>query len=239
MKWLERLQKAPWYVRGGVYLASFLLVCGVSAAITFSVFIKIIKVEVPNVEGRNLGQAMELLENVGLKLRVDHEVHDINVPAGYVIEQEVTAGSRVKGESEVGIVLSTGAEVKLIPSVTGLSLEDALAVFREEGLVFSTVIEVHSEEVPEGQVIAQRPAPEEWTGETITLIASAGPHDIIYYAPSFRGMSRDDALLLAAELELEARVRETGGGEYVTFQRPEPGTELKAGSPIYLELGGF
>jgi beta-lactam-binding protein with PASTA domain len=105
--------------------------------------------------------------------------------------------------------------------------------------VFSKVIEVHSEEVPEGQVIAQRPAPEEWTGETITLIASAGPHDIIYYAPSFRGMSRDDALLLAAELGLESRVRETGGGEYVTFQRPEPGTELKAGSAVYLELGGF
>ena len=128
MRWLERLRESPWYVRGGVYLASFLLVCGVSAAITFSVFIKIVKVEVPNVEGRSLGQAMELLENVGLKLRVDHEVHDINVPAGHVIEQEVTAGSRVQGQAEVGIVLSTGAEVKLIPSVTGLGLKDALVM---------------------------------------------------------------------------------------------------------------
>jgi serine/threonine-protein kinase len=239
MKWLEWIREAPWYVRGAVYLVSFLLVCGLSAAITFSVFIKIIKVEVPNVEGRSLGQAMELLENVGLELRLDHEVHDINVPAGHVIEQEVAAGSRAKGESEIGVVLSTGPEVKLIPSVTGLSLEDAMGVLQEEGLVFSKVIEVHSEEVPEGRVIAQRPGPDEWTGETITLIASSGPRDIIYYAPSFRGMSRDDALLLAGELGLEVRVRETGGDEYVTFQRPEPGTELKTGSTINLELGGF
>ncbi len=238
MSWYARARLLPWYYRMPLYALAFASVAALSASVTFLVMSRHVRVQVPDLKGRSLPDAARLLNNVGLSVKVAAEVTDLYVPSGYVIEQGTEAGSQVKGQSEIIVVLSKGPEVRLIPDVTGISLAEAERILTEEGLVIERTIRVHSGSVKRDRVIAQRPAPEEWTGETITLVASAGARDIIYYSPSFKGMMREDAALLASGLGLKVVFKGKADAEAIVGQRPVPGSEIKIGSTVYLTVGG-
>jgi beta-lactam-binding protein with PASTA domain len=124
----------------------------------------------------------------------------------------------------------------------GYRLEEATALFSEKGIAVSKVITVHSATAAKDTVIAQRPAPEEWTGEALTLVVSAGGYDVTYFCPAFTGMLKDEAVALAAELGLAVKFDKGGDlpGDLfsVTGQRPPPGEEMKAGDTVYLTAGG-
>lgn len=238
MNWHARAPLWPWYYKMPAYALAFASVAALSALVTFLVMSRHVTVQVPDIKGRSLPDAARLLNNVGLSIKVAAEVTDRYVPSGHVIVQGTEAGSRVKGRPEVIVLLSKGPEVRLIPDVTGVSLAEAERILTEEGLVIDRTIRVHSESVKRDRVIAQRPAPEEWTGETITLVASAGARDIIYYSPSFKGMLREDAALLASGLGLKVVFTGKADAETIVGQRPDPGSEIKTGSTVYLAVGG-
>lgn len=220
------------------YVSVFALVCVVSGYVAFKILSSGLPVEVPAVTDRTVPEAREALEKLGLTLFVQSEEHDRSVPEGRIISQDIPAGSSVRGKAEVSVVVSKGPQVRQIPSVIGLGLDAAKKTLLKENLQLEKSIFVHSDTVEKGKIIAQRPAPDEWTGEGITLIASAGPYDIIYYCPFFLGMYKDDALLLAAELGLNAELREAvSGARFVSEQNPEPGGQIKQGDTLYLILG--
>lgn len=226
-----------WFIRILKYIFTFLVVGSVSAYITFKVLSSGLTVEVPNIEGRSLTDARESLESKGLLLKVESETYDLGVSAGRIISQDVQPGSNVMGEVEVKVVVSKGPEVRLIPSVTGDTMENAKKLFLKEKLTVEKVIRVHSDTVAEDTIIAQKPLPEEWTGQGITLVASAGPYDVIYYSPFFQGMLKEDALLLASELGLNVELKETTGSHIVIRQKPAPGMRVKKGETVSLTLG--
>jgi serine/threonine-protein kinase len=225
-------------VRVAKYLLCFVLVSSLSGYITFKVLSSILTVEVPDVTDRSVQEAKESLESIGLTLTVGSEEFDLGVPEGHVITQDILPGSGIRGHGIVNVVVSKGPEVHLIPSMIGETLKSAKKIFRKERLALEKTIMVHSDEVRKGRIIAQRPAPEEWTGQSITLVASAGPYNVIYYCPFFQGMLKDDALMLASELDLDVKL---GGSsedaQIVVEQRPQPGAEIKMGDTLHLTLG--
>jgi len=234
---LDRGLFGEWYYRLPFYALSFLAVACLSGVVTYFVMGMFIKVEVSDLKDRSLPEAVELLDNAGLSIEVEAEVHDLHVPAGHIIEQRTPPGTLVRGHSEVAVILSKGPEVRAIPSVVGLSMDKAGKMFLADGLDIVRFVRVHSDIVKKDIIIAQRPGPEEWTGEVITLVVSAGPRDVVYYCPSFRGMQREDAFLLANELGLRAVVSVTDGDRMVVSQKPEPGSVIKMGSSVSLTLG--
>jgi serine/threonine-protein kinase len=229
-------------VRYPIYILIFIAVCSAAGYITFRVMGAGLTVTVPNVSSMSIKDAESAIENIGLSMLVKSEKYDPNVPLGHIIEQDIEPGSHIRGHAEVKVVASKGPEVRLIPSVLDESLENAKNIFMQKGIVVSKIINVHSESLEKGKVIAQRPAPEEWTGEGITLVVSAGPYDTIYYCPSFQGMLKEDALLLAAELGLNVKLKESSdadaGLKIVIKQQPPPGSEKKMGETVYLTIGG-
>lgn len=227
-----------WYHRLPFYALSFLVVSSLAGVVTYFVMGMFIRVEVPDLKERSLPEAVEILDNAGLSVKVEAEAHDLHVPAGHIMEQHTPPGTLVRGHSEVAVVLSKGPEVRTIPSVVGLNVEKAGKMFLADGLDIVRFVRVHSETVKKDIVIAQRPAAEEWTGEVITLVVSAGPRDVFYYCPSFKGMRREDAFLLSNELALKAVVSVAGGDRMVIGQHPEPGSVVKPGSTLSLTLGG-
>jgi serine/threonine-protein kinase len=231
----ENIKK--WIIIISKYVLTFLVVASISAFVTFKVLSSGLTVEVPNIEGRTLTDARESLESKGLLLKVKSETYDLGVPAGRIISQDVQPGSNVRGEVEVKVVVSKGPEVRLIPSVIGETMDNAREILMKERLTVDKIIHVHSDTISEDTIIAQKPLPEEWTGEGITLVASAGAYDIIYYSPFFQGMVKEDALLLASELGLNVKLRVTTGSDIVINQNPSPGMRIKRGETISLILG--
>ena len=227
-----------WYIRIPFKLAFFLAVCALATVVSYQFLSKGITVKVPDLKGKSLQESGMIMLEKGLTLKVDAERYDHTVPAGFILDQDMPAGSHVRGQVEVKVVLSKGPEVRLIPSAIGMAVKEARASFMEKNLVLGKEIPVHSEIVPKGTVIAQRPAPEEWSGENITLVVSDGPYDIIYYSPFFLGMNRRDALLIAAELGLNVELKDMGGSTVITRQRPEPGEEIKKGGTVRFTIGG-
>lgn len=226
------------YQRWLTYVAIAISVGLISGLVSFYVISKATKVEVPDLSGRSRTDAERMLDSLGLNLIVNEEVHDVYIPKNHIIEQDITPGTYVDNDTKVKVVVSQGPEVRLIPSFLGKKLDDAKALLAEKGLELNQIIMVHSDKVPKDVVIAQRPEPAEWTGETITLIASDGPRDVIYYCPEFTGMKKDDAMFLAHELDLVAVTVNTGDSSVITEQDPKPGTEIKAGWVVTLKLGG-
>lgn len=227
------------YQRWLTYAGIALTVALVSGLVSFYAISKVIKVEVPDLSGRSRTDAERMLDSLGLNLIINEEVHDVYVPKDHIIDQYTAPGTYVDNDTKVAVVVSQGPEVRLIPSFLGKNLDEAQKMLGDEGLELEQIIRVHSDTVPKDVVIAQRPEPEEWTGETITLIASKGPLEVIYYCPEFTGMKKDDALFLARELHLQTVFDEAdGGGSTVAEQSPKPGAEIKAGELVTLKLGG-
>lgn len=218
------------------YVAIFAALLAGSAFVTYRVMITRMTVEVPDLSGMDLTQADRALEARGLYLKVTGEENDISVPKGHIISQDIPPGTDIKGMGEIKVVVSKGPAVKKIPDVVGEGLDNALKQFTQKGLEVK-VVKVHSDTVEKGMVIAQSPAPEKWKGQSITLLASLGPYSVNYYCPSFIGLLRDDALMLARELGLNVELEAPRAEPLVVGkQKPLPGEKISQGDILYLQF---
>jgi eukaryotic-like serine/threonine-protein kinase len=146
--------------------------------------------------------AEALLEESNLQLG-DVTEESSDVEEGLVIEQNPAPEERVDIRSEVDIVLSSGPELVVVPSLFGLTEDAAIAELEEVGLEAAS--EFAPSEEPEGTVFGQDP--EEGTevepGSTVVIVISEGPAEEELTMPDVLGMDAGDA---EAELEDEGFV---------------------------------
>jgi serine/threonine-protein kinase len=109
---------------------------------------------VPNVTGMKVDAAKQAL--TAQKLTPEVQQVDSNQPAGLVLSQDPVSGTKVAGGTQVRLAVSKGPEMVTVPSLRGLSLENATQKLADAGLT-ARIIRVSSSE-PEGTVIAQDPA---------------------------------------------------------------------------------
>ncbi|MEC1535935.1 Stk1 family PASTA domain-containing Ser/Thr kinase [Bacillus sonorensis] len=134
------------------------------------------KKEVDDVVGQNIDAAKTLLEQKGFKHVTTEEVHD-DEEAGTVIEQQPSAGTEiVPGDDEVKLKVSLGPEDIALRDLKTYSKQAASGYLDDHQLVLVEK-EEHSDEVPEGQVIKQKPAAGTSVkpGDKIKVTFSLGP----------------------------------------------------------------
>jgi serine/threonine-protein kinase len=131
-------------------------------------------VAVPDLKGKGVRDANDLLRGEGLYMRVKGEDYDSLVPEGAIMRQDEPAGSKVKQGREIGVVLSKGPRVRYVPEVVGQTFEEAESLLRSRGIRIGKVLYVHSERIPKGQVVAQRPEPNERGSDSLSMIVSLG-----------------------------------------------------------------
>jgi eukaryotic-like serine/threonine-protein kinase len=147
---------------------------------------------VPNVEGDRLAAAQREAGRAGLVLVVAREAFSSDVPAGRVISQGLEAGSEAEEGDRLTVVLSQGPELVPVPSVEGVSLEEARRRIRRARFEVEVRREYH-ETIPEGDVISQSPetgSPLE-VGEPVSIVVSEGKAPV--EVPRVVGLSQDDA----------------------------------------------
>ncbi|MBI4691389.1 MAG: PASTA domain-containing protein [Nitrospirae bacterium] len=229
-KGVGNLVKIPLYIFGFVLLAL------VFAYFTFKLMSFSRTVDVPDLYGKSPIEANELLSKKGLNLKIEGEDYDSTIASGYVLRQDMPAGSRVKEQRGIKVILSKGPKVLSVPFVVGETVDKAEAILLEKGLKLDRIINVHSSSVEKDKVIAQKPDPDEKITGKITLIASSGPYAVTYYCPDFQGKTIEKSQELAEKLGLKLKI--TGSGENIISQKPGPGSMVKSGDVIELKLEG-
>lgn len=114
-------------------------------------------VTVPDVEGKPVEVAQQMLEDENLKVSVD-EVASNEVPVGEVIAQTPTAGTEVKEQRIIHLTVSKGGTVILAPDLKGLTLDQARERLSKLNLVLGTVRNGSNPNMPADVIISQTPA---------------------------------------------------------------------------------
>lgn len=218
-----------------VLLAGFF----VGAFMSYGKFWSTAEVTVPDVTGKQMTLARQILEDKKLRVNVA-ETYNADVPAGQVVSQNPTAGSKVKEQRLVTIYVSKGGEEIEMPDLTGLSKSDAEAQLKKMGLKLGSVYEKYSNEEA-GTVIKQDPkaSTKISRGQTVDITVSKGKQSHKVSVPDVTGVSLD-----AAKAALQSRGLKVGSvskqesrqaAGTVVSQSPASG-EVEEGSSISLVI---
>jgi len=222
-------------IRVPLYIFIFIILGLIFGYLTFGILSFSRTVEVPDLYGKSSVEASKLLKERGLYLNIEGEDYDSSMVPGYILKQDVPANKKVKEGRSIKIIVSKGPRVQSIPMLVNETLSNAESLLFQKGLKIAKIIRVHSDKVEKDRIIAQKPAPTEKVSDYITVLVSLGPHEVIYYCPDFKEMPVEKAKELIEKLNLKI---ETGGsGNSVKTQKPNPGSYVKTGDTIYLQLG--
>ena len=141
------------------------------------------EIAVPNVTGKQLNLAQQILESENLRVNVA-EIYNSKVPAGEVVRQDPDAGRNVKLERMVTIYVSKGGETIDMPDLVGLTKDVATKRLQKIGLQIGSVYEKESEKKA-GILVSQYPAAGTKInrGEIIDLVVSNGVTRVVANTP--------------------------------------------------------
>ena len=145
-------------------------------------------VEVPNISGKTLEEAQEILEEKKLKWRLE-PVESDETP-NTVLEQSPDAGSSVEEYSRVTIKYSKGSSGVTIPELTKFTKDDATKKLEALGLSVSSTSEEYSDTVDKGLVCGTDPVvgSSVKSGSSVKLILSKGPESDNVTMPNIVGI---------------------------------------------------
>ncbi|HMK55758.1 MAG TPA: PASTA domain-containing protein [Dissulfurispiraceae bacterium] len=161
------------FVKVPLYIGILFIVGMIAGHLTFKILSMSNTVEVPDLKGKSVAEAVNLLQRTGLHLLGAAEDYDTDVPAGAIMRQDIPATSKVKEGRGIKVVVSRGPRVQYVPDVVGMKLDEAEAVLEGRSIRISKVINVHSD-VDKNIIIAQRPESDEKGGENFRVIVSLG-----------------------------------------------------------------
>ena len=207
-------------------------------------------VTVPEVKGKQLALARQILEDNKLRVNVA-ETYDANVPAGQVVSQDPDVGKTVKSNRLVTIYVSKGGESIDMPDLAGLAKSAAIERLQKLGLNLGSVYEKESSSEP-GTVLSHDPTTGTKInrGQTVDLIVSRGePETKVEEVRVTQKVTRvpnvANASLSVAEDGIEGRGLYVGSVTYqdstqaegtVISQYPSPDTEVELGSGVDLVI---
>lgn len=171
----------------------------------------------------------------------DNQYNDLH-ERGAVVSQKPKAGTKVKENSVVRLIISNGTKVVLMPNLIGLEETQAYQELANLDLEYQKV-EIFSQQ-PAGTVVATDPGyGSEIPGSTVVKVQiSMGPENKVVQVPDLTGMDIEAARAKLRELGLEV-----GGISYVTSdkaenivvsQDPAPTSQIATGAFVNLNVSG-
>lgn len=136
--------------------------------------------EVPDVAGKTLSEATQMIEDAGFTLGSVDYVYDEKVPADSVISQTPRAGTHQEKGTKVTLTVSQGIEQVTVPDLFEKTANEVRAELQKLGLKYEAGPAEHSDTVPENRVLRQSPAADQKVnkGSTVTYYLSAGKEKV-------------------------------------------------------------
>ena len=193
------------------------------------------KVQLPSIVGMTEEDVKQTFSELNLNYKVSQEIFSEDVPAGKVLTSDPSGGAKVKVGSTVELTLSKGSDLAIIPSVVGLSVEEATTKLSEARLNIGQTLTVFSEKATAGLVAGTDPASGKTIkpNSTITLLISKGSNLVL--VPNVMAKTTKQATADLKALGLKWVIK--GKGTKVKNISPKEGTQVKRGSTITLTVG--
>lgn len=206
------------------------------AFLSFGNFWSNATVTVPNVVGKQVSVARNILEDNHLRVSVS-EVANSEVPAGKVISQTPASGESVKENHPVHLVVSKGAGDLTVPDLSGLSVDQAKQRLKDMGLVLGKITTQEDSSKPDGVIISQSPSADGKInkGQLVDVVVNKlSPKKVT--VPSLIGMTLKDArdALSSLEISLASINGSTDESSIVTEQSVAAGKDIEQGGSIVL-----
>ena len=165
------------------------------------------KIVVPSLAGLTVNEAKKDLSELGLTLRIGSEEFSEDIPEGRIIKSDPAGGGRVSENGEVIVFTSKGKERILVPSLLGLSSEDAQKLIEKNNLFVGEISEEFSSDFAKGLIIRSIPANGERVKRDtqVSLVVSKGVESIAI--ADYRGKSGEQALneLVEAGFDVDSK----------------------------------
>ncbi len=130
-------------------------------------------VKVPDLEGKTVDQATQILRDAKLTVGKTTLVDDSKLDKGQVISTSPAADSLVQPGTTIALNVASGKVT--VPNVTGMSQNDALSALAQASLVPKTEYQ-DSDTVTPGSVISQKPTKGKVdSGSTVTIVVAQAP----------------------------------------------------------------
>jgi beta-lactam-binding protein with PASTA domain len=225
----------------GLALA-FIFVAGISAYLSLTLIIKSEDtVIVPNLEGKDVVYALELLTELELNTKVRGSEYTNDVPKNYVIFQEPQPGAEIKKGRDVKIILSKGPKTLFMPNLLALSVQQADILLEENGMCQGELSRTYHSRVEKDHVIAQVPAQGAMIsrGECVDVLVSMGARPRAFKMPDLIGLTLEDALQSIEKVELvigeiKSAFQKNKPRNSIVKQSPIPGDRVMALNPVSL-----
>jgi serine/threonine-protein kinase len=222
---------------------------------------------VPDVVGQNAAGALAMLNAQGLRANLARVPSDL--PAGQVVAQHPSAGTKARTGSHVRLNLSDGARARTpapspaaprtpttrsapapsasVPDVTGRTLVEARAALHRAGFV--TEVRRVPSSLPKDQVVAQsrRPGTALATGRHVLVTVSLGPKPAGTNGIDVPDVSGEDQATATEHLEgagfrvrvVERDTTDSSLDGVVVDQTPVAGRSASTGSTVTISIGRY
>lgn len=230
----RRLSSAGWAA-----LTAFVLILLAGGFWAFSKWFFAEEVEVPPVTGMSQEQAEATLRAEGFKIRT-YEKQNVDAPVGTVVQQQPEAGKKVNEGTTVGIWVSKGRTLVLLPNVEEYPLREARIRLDNSRGNFNVIVKNKPDEkIPPDYVISQDPMGDQEVpyGSDVILYVSTGPPVVM---PSLLGLEIEHAKDVLSAIGLSLReVKDRPSNEYlegkICAQSIAEGTPVSSGDVVDVE----
>lgn len=216
--------------------AVIFLIAFLGAFLSYGNFWSNTTVDVPNVVGKQVSVAKNMLEDKHLRVSTS-EVTNTDIPAGQVISQTPGAGEKVKEQRTIHLVVSKGVGDITVPDLSGLSLEQARQRLKDIGLVVGKITQQSMDGKPDNVIIAQTPSGDSKVakGTTVDVVVNKAQAKKVKM-PDLIGMTLKDArdVLASHNLSVNQIVGSIEEKSVVTNQSTKSGDEIDEGTAINL-----
>ncbi len=221
---------------------AFVLVAGISAYFTLTLIIKSEDtVVVPNLEGKDVVYALELLTELELNTKVKGSEYTSDIPKNHVVFQEPQPGSEIKKGRDVKIIISKGPKTVSMPNLIALSVQQANIILEENDMCQGELSRTYNTEVEKDRIIAQVPFAGTVIarGACIDLLVSKGARPSAFKMPDLAGLTLEDALQSIEKVnltigELKSAYQKRKPRNIIVEQEPVSGQRVIIGSAVSL-----
>lgn len=231
IEWLTRMGLLAFLLASAAFLSAI-------TAMRFAIHGR--EVNMPNLVGKSVTEATQMLGSRGLLLRVADRVYS-DLPINVVVRQTPPPGMLMKVSQQAHVILSLGQRQLTIPALEGKSLRASRIELLRTGLQIGEISNLHLADAASDTVVIQNPRPgSSAASPRVDLLVSEGASEPAYVTPHLIGMNEGDA---SRRLDLAGLRRKTNyvaapqwPSGAVIDQVPLPGTRLSGSATVELTV---
>jgi eukaryotic-like serine/threonine-protein kinase len=233
-------ERIEWIGRMGFLIFILASAAFLSAITAMRVAIHGREVPMPNVVGKNVAEASQLLRSKGLILRVADRIYS-DEPINRVVRQTPPPGMQMKVSQQAHVVLSLGQRQLEIPSLDGTTLRVSRIELLRSGLQVGEVSSVSLTDQPADVVLEQNPKPGKGAATPrVDVLVASGPREAAYVMPFLLGLNETEAQKRLDMANLKRKVNYVAAPQWpkgaVIDQSPLGGTRILGTTQVDLTV---